>query len=112
MKLWPIVKPVTAQNIFLGILASGTDEYFGSANWQIYDGTNDPIVIIPSFESLDLSATFVTETSSGSEMKITVFGNDVLEEGGRIARPFDAGIFGFAAPAKRQHFGMKVGFEF
>ena len=91
---------------------NGTDEYFGSANWQIYDGTNDPIVIIPSYESLDLSATFITETSSGSEMKITVFGNDVLEEGGRIARPFDAGIFGFAAPAKRQHFGMKVGFEF
>ena len=45
-------------------------------------------------------------------IKVIIFGNDILEEGGRIARPFDAGAFAFAAPAKRQHFGMKLGYEF
>jgi iron complex outermembrane receptor protein len=91
---------------------SGRDEYWGQANWKTYNFTDGTKVLVDSYESLDLSATFRAETSNGNQIRVTVFGNDILEEGGRIARPFDAGAFGFAAPAKRQHFGMKIGYEF
>lgn len=91
---------------------SGRDEYWGQANWKTFDFVNGPNVKVDSYESLDLSATFRSETSNGRQIRVTVFGNDILEEGGRIARPFDAGAFAFAAPAKRQHFGMKIGYEF
>ena len=45
-------------------------------------------------------------------MTITVFGNDILEEGGYIVRPLDAGAFAFGTPQKRQHFGVSLGYEF
>ena len=35
-------------------------------------------------------------------MTITVFGNDILEEGGYIVRPLDAGAFAFGTPQKRR----------
>ena len=91
---------------------SGRDAYWGQANWKTFDFVNGSDVEVDSYESLDLSATFRSETANGNLLRITIFGNDILEEGGRIARPFDAGAFAFAAPSKRQHFGMKVGFEF
>ena len=43
---------------------------------------------------------------------ITIFGNDILEEGGYLVRPLDAGAFAFATPQKRQHFGISLGVEF
>ena len=68
---------------------------------------------VESYEQLDLSVTYIMETSTGSTFRFTVFGNDILEEGGRISRPFDAApTFTFASPLKRQHFGMKIGYEF
>ena len=91
---------------------SGRDSYWGQANWKTFNFAQGPNVEVDSYESLDLSATFRAETSNGNQIRVTVFGNDILEEGGRIARPFDAGAFAFAAPAKRQHFGMKIGYEF
>ena len=33
-------------------------------------------------------------------MTLTVFGNDILEDGGYIVRPFGAGAFAFAIPQK------------
>jgi hypothetical protein len=45
-------------------------------------------------------------------MTFTFFGNDILEEGGHIVRPYDAGAFAFATPEKRQHFGISIGVEF
>ena len=45
-------------------------------------------------------------------MSLTIFGNDILEEGAYIVRPFDAGAFAFATIQKRQHFGISLGFEF
>ena len=94
---------------------SGNFSYFDE-----YSGRYTPLrttpgldTMVPSHEKLDLSVTYERETDSGGTMKIIVFGNDVLEDGGRIARPFDAApTFTFATPHKRQHFGMSVGFEF
>ncbi len=89
-----------------------TDDYYGRYNPATYSFATGPDITVDSFEVLDLSATYTTETAGGQKVKLTVFGNDVLEEGGRIERPFDAGAFAFATPAKRRHFGMTVGFEF
>ena len=91
---------------------NGRDSYWGQANWKTFNFAQGPNIEVDSYESLDLSASFRTETSNGNQIKVIIFGNDILEEGGRIARPFDAGAFAFAAPAKRQHFGMKLGYEF
>ena len=52
------------------------------------------------------------DTANGGSMKITIFGNDILEEGGYLVRPLDAGAFAFATPQKRQHFGISLGVEF
>ena len=94
---------------------SGNFSYFDE-----YSGRYTPLrttpgldTMVPSHEKLDLSVTYERETDSGGTMKIIVFGNDILEDGGRLARPFDAApTFTFATPLKRQHFGMSVGFEF
>jgi iron complex outermembrane receptor protein len=67
---------------------------------------------IESFEQLDLSISYIAETATGGQLRVTVFGNDILEEGGRISRTFEAGGFAFASTLKRQHFGMKIGYEF
>ena len=51
-------------------------------------------------------------TANGTDLTFTVFGNDILEDGAYIVRPFDAGAFAFATPQKRQHFGISLGVEF
>lgn len=99
-------------DLALSATLSGRDKYYGQANYKTYDPSNGPINFVEEIEQLDVSATFRTETASGNALKITVFGNDILEEGGRVSRTFDAGIFAFAATKKRQHFGMRIGMEF
>ncbi len=104
-------------------IAMETGEMTFSGNLSMFDeysGRYTPLqttpgldLMVPSHEALDLSLTYSRETDSGGTMKIVVFGNDILEEGGRLARPFDAApTFSFASPLKRQHFGMSIGFEF
>ena len=99
-------------DLALSATFSGRDKYYGQANYKTYNPVTGPINIIEEIEQLDLSATFRTETANGNVLKITAFGNDILEDGGRISRTFDAGAFAFAATKKRQHFGMKIGYEF
>ena len=87
------------------------DEYSG--RYTPLQTTPGLDTMVPSHEALDLSLTYTRETDSGGTVKIVVFGNDILEEGGRLARPFDAApSFTFASPLKRQHFGMSIGYEF
>ncbi|MGC6521246.1 MAG: TonB-dependent receptor [Candidatus Micropelagos thuwalensis] len=104
-------------------IAMETGDMTFSGNLSMFDeytGRYTPLqttpgldTMVPSHEALDLSLTYTRETDSGGTMKIVVFGNDILEEGGRLARPFDAApSFTFASPLKRQHFGMSIGYEF
>lgn len=104
-------------------IAMETGEMTFSGNLSMFDeysGRYTPLqttpgldTMVPSHEALDLSLTYTRETDSGGTVKIVVFGNDILEEGGRLARPFDAApSFTFASPLKRQHFGMSIGYEF
>ena len=99
-------------DLALSATFSGRDKYYGQANYKTYNPVTGPINIVEEIEQLDISATFRTETANGNVLKITAFGNDILEDGGRISRTFDAGAFAFAATKKRQHFGMKIGYEF
>ncbi len=89
-----------------------TDDAYGRYDPSTYNFSTGPDILIDSYETLDLSATYTTETASGQEVKMTVFGTDILEEGGRISRPFDAGAFAFASVVPRRQFGVTVGFEF
>ena len=69
-------------------------------------------IIADGEEKLDLSLTYNTVTAGGTNLSFTVFGNDVLEDGAYIVRPFDAGAFAFATPQKRQHSGISLTAEF
>ena len=81
------------------------------ADWSTYNPLTGPPVTIESFETLDISATFVKEAGNG-ELKLRVYGTDVLEEGNRIGRRYDAGAFAWAEPVPRRQFGVSVGYEF
>ena len=64
-----------------------------------------------SFETLDISATFMKELSNGT-LKLRVYGTDVLEDGNRVGRRYDAGSFAWAELVPRRQMGVTVGYEF
>jgi len=68
-------------------------------------------MLVDSFEVLDLSATYTHDLGRGM-LTVRVYGTDVLEDGGRIARPFDAGAFAFADIVPRRTLGATIGYEF
>jgi len=87
------------------------DEVYTQTPWALYDPATFPKVTIDSWESLDLSATYLMDTSSGT-FKIMVYGTDVLEDGNRVQRRYTTGSFTWAELAPRQQFGLTVGYEF
>jgi len=68
-------------------------------------------ILVDDFEVLDLSATYRVPVGGGMAL-VRIFGTDILEDGGRIARPFDAGSFAFASLVPRRTFGATVSYEF
>lgn len=88
-----------------------TDDSWGRADFATYDYEYGPDILIDSFKVLDLSATYRHALSEGM-FTARLYGTDVLEDGGRIARPFDAGSFAFAALVPRRTFGLTLGYEF
>jgi iron complex outermembrane receptor protein len=70
-----------------------------------------PEILVEDFETLDLSATYRLPLGGGTAM-VRLYGTDILEDGGRIARPFDAGSFAFASMVPRRTIGATVGYEF
>jgi len=97
--------------VFAGTL-SAKDEFYGRFDPAVYNYELGANMAVDKAEKLDLSLTYNRDLSNGGTMTLTVFGNDILEEGGYIVRPFDAGAFAFATPQKRQHFGISLGLEF
>ena len=87
------------------------DEVYTQTPWALYDPATFPKITIDSWESLDLSATYLMDTSSGT-FKIMVYGTDVLEDGNRVQRRYTTGSFTWAEVAPRQQFGLTVGYEF
>ena len=97
--------------IFAGTF-SAKDEFYGRFDPAVYNYELGADMSVEKAEKLDVSLTYNRELASGGAMSLTIFGNDILEEGGYIVRPFDAGAFAFATIQKRQHFGISLGFEF
>jgi hypothetical protein len=45
-------------------------------------------------------------------LKIRAYGTDILEEGNRVSRRYDAGAFAWAELTPRRQIGLSVGYEF
>lgn len=68
--------------------------------------------IIESYDTLDLSLGY-TFPVGDTMVSITAYGQDVLEEGGRLARPYDTGgLWWFNTPVMRRNYGVQFGIEF
>ncbi|EED34300.1 TonB-dependent receptor [Luminiphilus syltensis NOR5-1B] len=87
------------------------DEAWARTDWTTYNREFGPELLVEDFETLDISATYSMPVGDGMAM-VRVYGTDILEDGGRIARPFDAGAFAFAALVPRRTLGVTVGYEF
>ena len=81
------------------------------ADWSTYNPVTGPEVTIDSFETLDISATYVRDMGTGT-LKLRLYGTDVLEEGNRVGRRYDAGAFAWAELVPRRQMGVSVGYEF
>jgi iron complex outermembrane receptor protein len=90
---------------------SHKDDVETQADWSTYNPATGPEVTIESFETLDISATFMKEMSNGT-LKLRVYGTDVLEDGNRVGRRYDAGSFAWAELVPRRQMGVTVGYEF
>ena len=91
--------------VFAGTFST-KDDYYGRFDPAAYIFGPGANINVEGVDKLDLSLTYTQDNPNGSTMTFTVFGNDILEEGGYIVRPFDAGAFAFGTPQKRQHFGI------
>jgi iron complex outermembrane receptor protein len=109
---WEYIKSLNNGELIFAGNFYAMDEYAGTYDPTAYDPLQGPDMTVDKHEKLDFSLTYNTQTSNGAEMTFTFFGNDILEEGGHIVRPYDAGAFAFATPEKRQHFGISIGVEF
>ena len=87
------------------------DEVYTQTPWGTYDPLTYPKVTIDSWESLDISATYLLDTANGT-LKIRVYGTDVLEEGNRVQRRYTTGSFTWAELAPRRQIGVSLGYEF
>ena len=105
------VTSIGAGELILNGNFSHQDEVYTQTPWALYDPATFPKVTIDSWESLDLSATYLLDTSSGT-WKFMVYGTDVLEDGNRVQRRYTTGSFTWAELAPRQQFGVTVGYEF
>ena len=90
---------------------SYTDEVYTQTPWALYDPATFPKVTIDSWQSLDLSATYLRDTDMGT-FKVILYGTDVMEDGNRVQRRYTTGSFTWAELAPRQQFGITIGYEF
>ena len=88
-----------------------TDEAWGRSDFGTYNFQYGPEILREDFKVLDVSATYLLPVGNGTAM-IRVYGTDILEDGGRIERPFDAGAFAFASLVPRRTLGVTIGYEF
>ena len=109
---WEYIAPVNSGELIFAGTFSSKDDYYGTYDPEVYIFGPGADIITDGESKLDLSLTYNTVTAGGTNMTFTVFGNDILEDGAYIVRPFDAGAFAFATPQKRQHFGISLGLEF
>ena len=88
-----------------------TDEAWGRSDFGTYNFQYGPEILREDFKVLDVSATYLLPVGNGTAM-IRLYGTDILDDGGRIERPFDAGAFAFASLVPRRTLGVTIGYEF
>ncbi|MEH6607842.1 MAG: TonB-dependent receptor [Halioglobus sp.] len=98
-------------NLILTGTYSFTDEVFGNAGWESYSFETGPDITISSHSQLDFAATFFYPIGNGTA-KLMVYGTDVTDSDGRVARAFDAGAFAWKELVPGRQLGVTVGYEF
>lgn len=97
------------------LIVSGTFSYrsdvWGAAAYETYNYETGPVINIDSHDQLDLSATWLRDVAQG-QFKLMVYGTDVLEGDGRVARAYDAGAFSWSELVPGRQIGVTVGYEF
>ena len=69
--------------------------------------------VVPSRKELDLSATLETPIGSGSKFFVSVYGTDLLEDGGFADRPVEIRPLFFVAGMRvRRQYGVRFGIEY
>jgi len=87
------------------------DEVYTQAAWATYNPATGPKVTIDSYETFDLSATFLRDMGNGT-LKLAVYGTDIFEDGNRVNRRYDAGSFSWAEVVPGRQVGVTLGYEF
>jgi iron complex outermembrane receptor protein len=86
-------------------------DVWGSAEYAFYNYDTGPVMNIDDHDQLDLSATYIRDLGEG-QLKLMVYGTDVLETDGRVSRTFDAGAFAWHELVPGRQIGVTVGYEF
>jgi hypothetical protein len=69
--------------------------------------------VVPSRRELDLSATLETPIGSKSKFFVSVYGTDLLEDGGFADRPVEIRPLFFVAGMRvRRQYGVRFGIEY
>ena len=105
------ISSVMGGNLALSATWSYRDEVWGAAEYGFYNFDTGPKMNIESHDQLDLSATFLRDLGNG-QLKLVVYGTDVLEADGRVSRTFDAGAFAWHELVPGRQLGLTVGYEF
>jgi len=97
------------------LVLSGTWSYrsdiWGAAAYESYNYDTGPDINIESHNQLDLSATWLRDLGAG-QLKLLVYGTDVLDGDGRVARAYDAGAFSWSELVPGRQIGLTIGYEF
>ena len=96
---------------FSGTL-SHRGEQFGNAGFETYSFQTGPDITIEAHTQFDLSMTYIKEMDTGNQLKLVVYGTDILDNDGRVSRAFDAGAFAWQELVAGREVGVTLGYSF
>jgi hypothetical protein len=56
--------------------------------------------------------TYIKEMDTGNQLKLVVYGTDILDNDGRVSRAFDAGAFAWQELVAGREVGVTLGYSF
>lgn len=68
--------------------------------------------IIPAYGTLDASIAFIHTGDALKNLRVAIFGRDLLHSGGRLSNTLDAGVFYFGAVSPRRTIGVEATVKF
>lgn len=86
-------------------------DIWGATEYSSYDYATGAEINIDSHNQFDLSATYYRDMTQGT-LKVVLYGTDVFEEDGRVARAYDAGAFAWKELVPGRQLGVTLGYEF